>query len=46
MAIAAQAAEDHNGSIDVESEEGVGTKFTVHIPEILPEEKEKNLNEN
>ncbi len=46
LAIAAQAAEDHNGSIDVESEEGVGTKFTVHIPEILPEEKEKNLNEN
>ncbi len=49
LAIAGQAAEDHNGRIEVKSEEGEGSEFTVHIPEVSPEEpeeKEENLNEN
>ena len=34
LAIALQAAEDHKGRIEVESEEGKGTTFKVYIPEL------------
>ncbi|MCQ2546140.1 MAG: ATP-binding protein [Clostridia bacterium] len=40
LAIAQQAAEDHKGHMEVESEEGVGTTFKVFIPKAdtgLPE---------
>lgn len=32
LAIVKKIIDDHNGSIDVESEEGVGTTFTVRLP--------------
>ena len=34
LAIALQAAEDHKGRMEVESEEGKGTSFKVFIPEL------------
>ena len=34
LAIALQAAEDHKGRMEVESEEGKGTSFKVYIPEL------------
>ena len=34
LAIALQAAEDHKGRMEVESEEGKGTRFKVFIPEL------------
>ena len=37
LAIVKQAVELHGGSIAIESEEGVGTTFTVCIPRIQPE---------
>ena len=41
LAIALQAAEDHKGRMEVESEEGKGTSFKVFIPElkVVPERK-------
>jgi len=41
LAIALQAAEDHKGRIEVESEESKGTSFKVYIPEleIKPEKR-------
>ena len=41
LAIALQAAEDHKGRMEVESEVGKGTSFKVFIPE-LKVEKERN----
>ena len=38
LAIAHQAAEEHGGLIEVESEPGVGTSFRVYIPEMISEE--------
>ena len=35
LAIALQAAEDHKGRIEVESEEGKGASFKVFIPELV-----------
>jgi signal transduction histidine kinase len=32
MAITHRIVEDHKGTIDVQSEEGLGTTFTVHLP--------------
>jgi signal transduction histidine kinase len=32
MAITHRIVEDHKGTIDAHSEEGVGTTFTVHLP--------------
>ncbi len=41
LAIALQAAEDHKGRMEVDSEEGKGTSFKVYIPELegQPERK-------
>ena len=35
MAITHRIIEDHKGSIDVESQVGLGTTFTIHLPAIL-----------
>ena len=35
LAIALQAAEDHKGRLEVESEEGKGASFKVYIPELV-----------
>jgi len=32
LAIVKEIAEKHGGRIEVESEEGLGTTFTVHLP--------------
>ncbi|WP_404381831.1 PAS domain S-box protein [Caenispirillum salinarum] len=38
LAICQRVAERHGGAIDVESEVGVGTTFTVHLPDVPPED--------
>jgi two-component system, cell cycle sensor histidine kinase and response regulator CckA len=37
LAICIGIVESHGGSIDVESEVGRGSKFTVHLPRLVPE---------
>mgnify|MGYP004447779289 FL=1 len=37
LAIANQAAEEHGGKIEVESQPGVGTSFRIYIPEMIVE---------
>ena len=37
LAIANQAAEEHGGKIEVESQPGIGTSFRIYIPEMIVE---------
>jgi signal transduction histidine kinase len=41
LAIALQAAEDHKGRLEVDSEEGKGTSFRVFIPELVLKQEKK-----
>jgi signal transduction histidine kinase len=40
--IARQMIRQHGGTIQVDSTEGVGSRFRIHLPRVLPEaEKER-----
>ena len=43
MSIAYQVIQSHHGTINVESEVGIGTTFTIVLPIVMPGEKDAQV---
>jgi len=46
LAIALSAVKYHNGQIEVKSEPGKGSTFTIILPDVVPEDYDNSNNDN